>query len=973
MADAPPPAPALIAAVLAPIAVLAGWLVWGGAFAEPTYDAQLTPFARDLAERMKSEPDVIVFGNSQSKSAVDEDALGMALGLPGEVAHASVGGAFAPTIYAAAKHRVFGAGVRPKLVLVPMSVAHLLTVKAPDGNQATTLANMLTGPDPVLDDKIFGVRDRRLDAVVTASQFVREAMVASITTWPLRLLGVADADAAMDRARDAVFGEVAGSQLVLNARMIPVVEPSSRPDAPDDDVDLDRTLLPDFVDLATANGARIVFVTLPQRTRNLATPPALMRALSAYLEARGSTLIRLDQLPVPADGWLDVGHVNPRGGAIVTEALGRALKQVGALEDGPLRHLPPPLDPPVVTRRGDPPVPTVVSVTPADAGVLVTLDSGEGLSDTFLSALGHGQSSPLEVRLNGVSLPAHRRPTGPDCAPSFRHNGKQLQVCAPADTTAADLTLAWAAAEPHGRKPEVGHGADEPTAWWLPAGGALELTWDPPIDLPPGSTLDVMLAPLSGKPGSWTLSADGRHTELASWEGVPHARLALGGRVGTITVAAARGTGHAYVRALVLNQGPTATWLAGRPEDRADRLVLVPGTSLTAQPRAVPEREIAAASSLVKRFLTWPITGPDAALTDAALMIAGQDERFGLCVPFEPVQISGGFPLKSDVRQTQPGRAWMALRNQDPTPGPADVWSLRTPPTRLCGGAAWIAPGETIQLTAAAPQSLAVTVTRAELALAAFGSAGAMHVRLTGDDDAVLAEQTFEAADLSGARVTLPLTQPLPPRPRKLVFTVTGPADAWSLVGTGALTGADLPADAWFATPAAEPTPIVKPDVFTPAAVALRGGAPEATAPAAGPPPTTLAAVLAQGVGVLNLHPPGAVSATAEADAVRVAGGPTDKPTACLPDLPAAPVQADARVRLDGAVGNVDLTLRWLAGGKPLPDVAVGSTRARAVGATPVELKLAGAPPPGADGMRVCLRSGASALIIEAWQAEVAP
>jgi hypothetical protein len=48
-------------------------------------------------------------------------------------------------------------------------------VKAPDGNQATTLANMLTGPDPVLDDKIFGVRDRRLDAVVTASQFVREA------------------------------------------------------------------------------------------------------------------------------------------------------------------------------------------------------------------------------------------------------------------------------------------------------------------------------------------------------------------------------------------------------------------------------------------------------------------------------------------------------------------------------------------------------------------------------------------------------------------------------------------------------------------------------------------------------------------------------------------------------------------------------------------------------------------------------
>ena len=298
--------------------------------------------------------------------------------------------------------------------------------------------------------------------------------------------------------------------------------------------------------------------------------------------------------------------------------------------------------------------------------------------------------------------------------------------------------------------------------------------------------------------------------------------------------------------------------------------------------------------------------------------------------------------------------------------GCASGWSLRTPPSRLCGGAAWIAPGETVQLTATAPQSLAVTVTRAELALAAFGSAGELRVRLTGDDDAVLAEQTFDAAGLTGARVTLPLAHPLPPRPRKLVFTVTGPADAWSLVGTGALTGADVPADAWFAAAPAEATPITNPQVVTPGAVALRatGAAPTA----AGSSPTTLEAVLAAGVGTLNLHPPASVSATAEGAAVRVAGGPADKPTACLPDLPAAPVRADARVHLDGAVANVDLTLRWLAGGKPLADVDVGSTRARAVGATPVDLTLTGAPPPGAEEMRVCLRSGASALIIDAWR-----
>jgi hypothetical protein len=446
--------------------------------------------------------------------------------------------------------------------------------------------------------------------------------------------------------------------------------------------------------------------------------------------------------------------------------------------------------------------------------------------------------------------------------------------------------------------------------------------------------------------------------------------LALGERLGRVTLTAAPGTGDAFIRALVLRHGPSTTWLAGRPEDRADRLALIPGDGLIASPRAVPAREIAGPGEVVDGHLVWPLTGAEVALTEARLIVAGQDPRFGRCLPFEPVPVGDLPRMRADLHQTQAGRAWLTLGRVDAKPRPDDQWTLRTRASRVCSGSAWVAPGETVQFNAATPQALSVSTTRLDVSIAAFGDAGTVALRLTGPDEAPLLTATLDAAGLDGAARSFPLDTPLPPRPRRVALTVTAPPDAWVLVGPSQLAGADVPADAWFAVESPAPPRITDPVVRTPTPVALptRPAAPAASAAPTptGPPLLDLAALVANPAQVRVSR---GTTAAATGASLRVDAPAGTKAMVCTPDLPARALTASASLQVD-ADGPAELTVRWLRDGALLPAEAgaAASDRARAIAGAPTHLSVDAAPPPGADAARACVRGFGATLQIDAWR-----
>lgn len=900
-------------AFLVPATLITTALVAGGFFepADTWVQPEASVHTTRMKERLAAEPKIVMLGNSQAMSSVDAEAVATALGAPGSIATAGIPGAQAPTIYTALKYAVFGAGHHPKLVLLPMSPAHLLETSAPEGDRLNQLLEHLPAPDPVLNAKVFGRSTHLpgLDRVLARTSGVRDAALA---WWTSRLAGVIageDPVTAMEAARRDVLGEVAGSNMVQNTQVMPGQAARARAAAVVSDID--KTLVPDLAALCAENGATLMIVSVPQKMASLSTPLELTHQLAVWLHDHGVGFLHLEGAPVPTDSWLDEGHMNARGRDAYTATLTQALAPLHLLDGGPVPDLPLPFPPPAILRSQpvEQPVITALELTANPCVVHLTLTASKLLADTYLSSHGFGFSSPLALTFRGKLLPGHAQLRDDSaCMGQMQHTADRILVSLPpgvTDATLADFAVAWTDESPHAQR--IGMEATDTSqdVWWVPAQGSLRLTWDEVPDVDATTKLQVLVAETRPQnKGAPQLIVEGHALDLVRWGHLWMAEVPLGEVAAplTIEVRSSQGGSDLFIRDLFLQRasGPPSV-LIGHLGDRPDQQAITGGRDARAAPEWKPAT-LGAPVPPAGDTLTFSVPAPHTVLTEANLRAALDDNRFVNCTPLEAHREGDSArPISQKVAGTATVRGDLGV----------EPWSLALRDRRMCSGHVWIQPGEALTFTPRVSKGLLIDADRLHLVAFPFLTGAPASLSLFVGDALVLTTplSTMGAQDLA-------LPAPIPAWSDGLHLTITAPADGWVAVGGSWLDASAPPAEAWFTRMPAAPEVVAAP---TPAAPAPPPRA--ARVHVQGELPMSLDEVLGtHGIPALGVLPPtGATLSQPETGGLRIEAPATLKPMVCLPPAPAAPVHVRATARFDGGASPVWLDVRWLdAAGKAI-------------------------------------------------------
>lgn len=994
-----------VAAVVGPVVVVAAWVAVVGVPDEPDRGTvrEWSGFDGDkagleavtqLVKRVDAGASVAVIGNSQAAAMLDADGLGAGLGLErGEVVVAGMPGARAPTLYAALAHRVLDAeGPRPRVVILPVALDHLLDTTPPGPQQARAMAQIAPGGDPVIESKVhhrtgwLGEVRSVLDRVTLQAQTQRDALLAWVTTAPLRLTGHDDADTRMAEAREHVFGSIDGQNFVLNVRTMPVVEAGADAvSAVGIDARIETSLLPDILALAEQVDVRVVVVLPPQRDPRLRAGDDDVRAVAAWLGSRGAGFVDLQAHPIPAEGWLDVGHVNMRGRTVAMSLVTDALLQLDVLGSGPLRPLGLPLPPPSVTLTPGRPAPSVLSVVPTTDPCVVELrtDAPPELADAPGTPVDAGFVSPLTVSVRGVALQPHVRVSpGGGCTGQFMHIGGKVLASLPegviAPVVASDVALGWVTQLPYMRR--IGRNETE-DAWWVPSGGAVTWRYDGVGDLASGTTVRALVSVLGQSDDSATLAAGGASATLVPWGRLAFAEVpvVLDGAGDTaslsVSLSVREGGADVLVRALLLHGDGPDRVLVGDPLWHPDRLALVGAPGVTITPPSPPLRVIDDTPERDGETLVFAAEGLDARLVTSVVGDLAAERRFGKnCLPFEAVASTPegpSLPLRQEVAGVL--RTVGAL--------PPDPLVARVRASRLCMEHWWVAPGETVGFAVRSLGPLQVTADVLELRAGAIGlePTSRIGVRVTptsADGDAPPVVDTQVAvSSMDGSVIRLPLSGPLGPAskevgsPSSVRLDVTAPTDAWLYLRRADLVASVAPPDAWFVAPTELP-------------VAALGAPAEAdVVPAVARPDTAPLATLA-GVDLAALRRLPAGTHLVAADVgVRLPEPAGAFTMVCLPDVDLSGgvwVEAEVvAVLADGEAprGRVMVDARWVdVDGRAVTDTSgrarIDTERVEAPGASPVVVSVTGDAPVGAR-LRACVRSSDGAPAIDLRRLEV--
>ena len=516
-ASSPAPWSARIAAVLGPLLVVGGFLLLTmGGEEERSED----PLLLEIEEAIEAaDPEVLFLGSSLVGRAVDAEAMAGLLGARTHVLWRS--NASTPQWYAMLKNRAYGTDASPKLVVVASTLRRMLTTEPRGERQRTNLLQQLGEYEPLIERKAFGrdvqdsplarlryrrtlLKDRILDGVKGLTVMATSPTAGSIEE------GIAEAEPILE----GVFGGENARDFRLEARVIPVVDSVLLQEVEEtgETVAATENFLPDFVELARANGARVIFVNLP------VTADAVVRETPSPEEARSA----LRQLRTLGAGYLDLSdaealglgpehfrdstHLNDAGQAIFTAALGLELMVADVLN--PASPLPMPVGVGVEAswrREGTVAgLPAVEVVAPEGAGPCRRdLRLGE-LGELSPAVVGKLRlESPLRVEVDGQPLRVTgKRAKLPDqgCAGLVYFKGQGAEVSLPSAGAGEAFAL--------GVAPEVVLGEGERAAAWLLPGTELTLEIVRPVaDEPLG--LDLVgtgmgpgeAAPRVGLPG----------------------------------------------------------------------------------------------------------------------------------------------------------------------------------------------------------------------------------------------------------------------------------------------------------------------------------------------------------------------------------------------------------------------------------------------------------------------------------------
>jgi len=282
---------------------------------------------RMLAAR---DPAVLVIGPSYANTNVDEARLADRLGVPvDDVMLLSVPNSVGSHWYAMLKYRVFGAGYRPRLVVVVSGLqSMLLATPLAEASFVNLRTQLPPDGDPLIRAKVRG------SALLWLSRFrehrgrLRDRALAWVRDGSARAV-LGRSPQQTRAALDKVFDE-ARVDMTLHETPTERVYPLSLLPAPADG------FMGEVTALAASNGAGVVWVRPPMSPHIPAhvddvVPAGMQLAAAALVEANGGRYVDLRGLPMTSAMFRNEDHMNVDGSRRFTDALGRVLLDVDAL------------------------------------------------------------------------------------------------------------------------------------------------------------------------------------------------------------------------------------------------------------------------------------------------------------------------------------------------------------------------------------------------------------------------------------------------------------------------------------------------------------------------------------------------------------------------------------------------------------------------------------------------------------------
>lgn len=440
------------------------------------------------AELAARPPDIVVIGNSTSFRAIQPGPLAQALGQDLAVTNLWVAGSGAATWYAILKHRVYGNGYQPRLVLIPGFYEHFVGTGT-FGND-TRITHQVVDDDPVILRKTFKVSTGSpfFFRLTQGRDALRETFFANLRNGVTGLFFGEGGGSLVERgekpATDAltrVFSAEGAVDLTLNRRAVPIVEQEREQVGGQVSDRVEDSYLGDIVELARSQGTQVVFVYLPSASsdkvyRKAGAPEK--RALVAYLNELGAGWIDLTSLGITDGDFTDAIHLSMAAGARTSAEIGRQVLEMGALLGDTLPRAALPIAPSRVERVGTPPA---LGSPPAPTRTESTACGWRVRLKGLFQGVAPSAALPLELTWNGQPLtrdPASAR-SGERCAGTFHSTDRAILYTPPRD-------------EPDGSRhglvvslsPQVPfEGAGDSQEWWVYPGTSVRFTlqgaWDP--------------------------------------------------------------------------------------------------------------------------------------------------------------------------------------------------------------------------------------------------------------------------------------------------------------------------------------------------------------------------------------------------------------------------------------------------------------------------------------------------------------
>jgi hypothetical protein len=449
-------------AIVGPVLVL-GLSLYNLGKAEPWKASEaVLAIQKDLKA---ANPEVIVVGNSLAAADIDLKQLSAETSLKTGLVRVNASGG--PTWYTLLKYRVFEEGYQPKVVLVVSTLTAMLRPHPGSTEQLAKLVEQVNGPDALL-----GLRglagEGWLDRAKKTGVEHKKQFLEGLRDYAVGLLIAGDAAQGAEltsKALPVIFADEA-VDAENKGGVMPIVEAEILKQK----LGVEASFLEGIVRLCKEHGAKVVFVRSPVAPAALwedAVAPEVEAEVIALLNRLGAGWVDLKKLDVSAADFQDTRHMNKAGQARMTRAVVAALKELGALGEGPIKPAALPLAV-SLSRTGNLVLPLQPELSEAPCGMVFKTPSLMAISDPILSKAGL-PGSPLRVLENGRALPPRKSPEelGPSCKGAYAHLMRVVRF------SGSTETAHW----------ELGHDpAVSGKRWWLYPGTGIRIAGQGPWD-----------------------------------------------------------------------------------------------------------------------------------------------------------------------------------------------------------------------------------------------------------------------------------------------------------------------------------------------------------------------------------------------------------------------------------------------------------------------------------------------------------